>query len=520
MSWTRRDFLAATGVIVLTPLGCSSSDDEESETELEEDMDDDDDVLADDPSEGEGPVDGLIVDADVPSGATLFGWVNEIYDQGIRRPGYPADQWAEEWCEAQFRELGLENVRAEPVTVRQWEPEEWSLTVTVDDGDPVELDCFPIPYGPPVSELEVELARFDAGDSGDVDGKASLYKMSLLELPADVFLGAGSAPEDLSRRTVDPDETLGEPHLLPFGPELMEVVEPSVDAGAEAFIGWLDNYPGDSHDYFVPYDAETRPIPGVWVNSSDGEWLDEQLRQSGSVRVRLIIESSNRQVTSYNVVGELPGADDETVMVGSHHDGPWSSAVEDASGMALVLAQAAYWSAQAPENRPHRLVFVLQAGHLSGGAGLARYIEDHRDELDEVVLQVHLEHAALECEVGEDGSVTPTTRPVPRWFFTSRAPQLEKAVVEALAAEEVHRSMLLAPDAIGEQPPTDGALYHQEGVPLVHFLAAPFYLFDKMDTPDKVDQDGLVPLTRATIRIIESTRDVAATEMRSAIQTT
>lgn len=512
MSWTRRNFLAASGVVALVPLSCAS-DDDESDAVPEGDPDD---VRTDDLPEGEGSVDGLIVDADVPTGAAIFASVNEIFDQGIRRPGYPADRWAEEWCRDRFEELGLEKVQLEPVPVDRWEPEEWSLTVIVDDDDPVELECFPVPYGPDVDGLEVELAAFDADDPGLAEGKASLYQVSMLELPADSFLGSGSAPDDLSDRTVDPGDTLGEPHHLPFGGELGEVIEPSVEAGAEAFIGWLSNYPRESYDYFVPYDGETRPIPGVWINDRDGEWLDQQLAEASSVRVRLSIESSSERVTTYNVVGQLPGVDDEVVMIGSHHDGPWSSAVEDASGIALVLAQAEYWAAQPAEHRPHRLVFVLQAGHMFGGAGLHRYIEDHRDELDDVVLEVHLEHAALECDLAEDGSVTPTDRPVPRWFFTSRIPDLEAQVHDALEAEEVNRSMLLAPDAIGEQPPTDGGFYYNAGVPIVNFLAAPFYLFDKMDTPDKVDQDSLVPLTRATIRIVESTRGTSATEMRAA----
>lgn len=100
-------------------------------------------------------------------------------------------------------------------------------------------------------------------------------------------------------------------------------------------------------------------------------------------------------------------------MVGSHHDGPWSSAVEDASGISLVLAQATYWAAQPVSRRPHRLVFLLQGGHMSGGAGLLGYIDRHADELDDVVLEVHLEHAALECEV-VDGEAVVTDQPTPR----------------------------------------------------------------------------------------------------------
>ena len=54
--------------------------------------------------------------------------------------------------------------------------------------------------------------------------------------------------------------------------------------------------------------------------------------------------------------------------------------------------------------------------------------------------------------------------------------------------------MLVAPDAVGEQPPTDGGFYHAEGVPIVNFGLL-FYLFDAMDTLDKVDRANPVPLT-------------------------
>ena len=126
------------------------------------------------------------------------------------------------------------------------------------------------------------------------------------------------------------------------------------------------------------------------------------------------------------------------------------------------------------------------------------------------------------CRVAMAVMVTftvPSGQPVPRWFFTTRIPAMEAAVADALETEELGRSMILAPDAFGEQPPTDGAFYHREGVPVMNFLTAPFYLFDAMDTLDKIDRGNLVPLTRATIRIIESTRGVSAAAMRAGVVT-
>jgi hypothetical protein len=508
--WTRRHFLvrsgAAAGLLTVggtSALACSGDDDGGGGGGSGGGAG----------SGGATPAPGEIADGQVPSEDTIYDWIGEVFDQGVRRPGYPADEWAEEWIADRFREIGLENVRLEPVAVTRWEPTSWSLEVTAG-GESRELDCYPVPYAAPAAGLQAELAAFDAAHPEAVAGKASLYDVPLLRLPADLLLTAGSAPDDTTGRLIDPDGTLvGAEHVIPFGADFQDVLEPSIEAGAALFIGTLTNYPGDSHKYFVPYDGISRPLPGVWVSGSDGAWLRERLA-AGPVQVTLTVETETRDHESHNVVGELPGADDEMVIVGSHHDGPWASAVEDGSGISLVLAQATYWAALAAERRPHRMVFLLQAGHMSGGAGLHAYIEEHRDELDSVVLEVHLEHAALEF-ADTSGELAPTGEPVPRWFFTSRLAPLEAAVSEALTTEGLGRSMILAPDAFGTQPPTDGAFYYTEGVPVMNFLTAPFYLFDEMDTLDKIDQDNLEALTRATIRIIDSTAGVSAAEMRA-----
>jgi hypothetical protein len=466
---------------------------------------------------GEGEVSA----GDVPAGDTILGWIAEVVARGIRRPGYPADAWTERWVADRFRALGLEGVRLEPVEVRRWEPLEWSLEVTGPDGSTAGVECFPVPYAAPVDGLEVELAAFDPQAPAAVAGRAALHDVTLLRVPGNLMATAGSLPEGTTAaaRALDVESTLAGEHVLPFGRELQQVLEPAMAAGAAAFVGVLHEYPGDSCRYYVPYDAIERPLPAVWVRGTDGARLHEMVR-SGPVRVRLTVRSEARAARSHNVVGDLPGADGQTVMIGSHHDGPWASAVEDGSGIALVLAQAAYWAAQPRARRPHRLRFLLQGGHMAGGAGLRRYLADHRDELASVVLEVHLEHAARQFAERTDRpgrELAPTGLVTPRWWFTSRNPDLEAAVLDALTVEQLDRSMLVAPDALGAHPPTDGGLYHTAGVPIVNFLAAPFYLFDAMDTLDKVDRAGLVPLTRATIRIVDATRGVSAATMRAGV---
>ena len=54
----------------------------------------------------------MIDDALVPDEARIYGWIEEVFRQGVRRPGYPADRWAETWLQEQFRAFGLEGIQA------------------------------------------------------------------------------------------------------------------------------------------------------------------------------------------------------------------------------------------------------------------------------------------------------------------------------------------------------------------------------------------------------------------------
>ncbi len=448
-------------------------------------------------------------DEHIPNETQIFAWLEEVFSHGVRRPGYPADRWAEEWLQDQFCAFGLDNVRAEPVEMQYWEPQEASLTVRGASGESVEVPCFQLPHTAPATDLELDLVAFDADAPLSVRGAASLYDVPLTRLPH-AFMR-----DRMSVWSYDPAGTFDNgAHILPFGRDLMDASHPSIEAGALAFIGTLSGYPGDSYQYYVPYDAVARTIPGVWISGSDGARLRAMLAE-GAVRLRLTATARREPMTGHNIVGELPGADDETVIIGSHHDGPWSSAVEDSSGISLVLAQAAYWSRVPQAERPHRLVFLLNSGHMAGGTGQHAFVEQHREELERAVLELHLEHVAAEF-TDEGGTLHATGEPEVGWWFTSEIPRLQDAVRAAIEAEDVRRSHIVKPTVFGEKPTTDAADFYPAGVPIVNFLAAPFYLFDAMDTLDKIHRAHLVPITRAAIRIIESTAGVSAAEMRSA----
>lgn len=461
----------------------------------------------------------ILNEALVPDERTIFGWIETVFARGVRRPGYPADRWTENFCLEQFRNFGLERLRLEPVRLPYWEPLESAITVRAD-GRELSVACFSLPHSATTEAgaIDAPLIQWHDETPGAVKGALALVDVPLIHSPADfpLLLAAGVTKEaDSNWRRYDPGGTLGGAiQVLPFGNRIQAVMEPSIAAGAIGFVGVLSDYPGDSHRYYVPYDGVLRAVPGVWISASDGARL-KQLFKAGRVQATLKSRAIRREITCNNVVGELPGVDDEVVIVGSHHDGPWSSAVEDGSGISMVLAQARYWSQIAPPDRPHRILFLLNAGHMVGGAGVHAFVDRHRAELERVVLEVHLEHAAAEI-VERDGVLKASGYPEPRWWFTSRLEPVEAAVREAIAAERLERSLILPPTVFGPMPSTDGGPFHPAGVPLVNFLTAPFYLFDEMDTLDKIHRPSLAPVTRAAVRIIASTRGISAAAMRAA----
>ncbi len=431
------------------------------------------------------------------SAAQMLAWIDAVVAQGIRRPGYPADRWTEAWAAEQFRELGLSDVRLEAVELPYWEPRRAELRVGEEC-----FTGFPLPHAA-AGDVEAELAL----DGEALAGRIALSELDLLRLPQSGF-------RLLATDAYDPDNDLDTlEQVLPFGARFREVMDPAIAAGAAGFVGLLTGFPWETRDYYVPYDAVPRPIPGIWLSGDDGRRL-LQLCASGVRRAHLSVDVDRRPITTHNVVGVLPGASDEWVIIASHHDAPWASAVEDASGIALVLAQAAWWAARPAAERPHNLLFLLTSGHMAEAAGTRAFIAAHAALLERTVLQVHLEHAARRCIV-EDRVLIPTDEPEVRWWFTSRAPRLEAAVRDAIAAYDLRRSLVLRPDVFGPMPTTDGAYFHPAGVPLVHFLTAPMYLFDSCDTLDKIHIPSLEPLTRAVAQIIATTRGVSATAMRS-----
>ena len=84
----------------------------------------------------------------ITSAATQMEWIERVLAEGIRRPGSPQNARVDEWALQQFVEIGLHDVRAEPLDVPVWDYRSATLHAW-PEGKPdraIELNGFALPH--------------------------------------------------------------------------------------------------------------------------------------------------------------------------------------------------------------------------------------------------------------------------------------------------------------------------------------------------------------------------------------
>ncbi len=449
----------------------------------------------------------------LPSNGEIYGWIKDLWrigrssDIGFRQAGTDADHAAAHYLAAQLEDFGLSDVRLEPVEFTLWTPHYAALEVEVG-GTPVEMPVGYMPYTrstPPegtVGELLYVGRGMDPAAFAGAAGKIVVVDLWAPGLPYDTVF----APFELF--TYDPDGTLPGAKVTQNWP-VHNHVSPTLIAynlarlhGAAGFIGILDFDLGDADSYYAPYDGIVKDLPGLYLSRSRGAYL-RTLLSAGPATATMRLQATVSPGITYNVVATHPGHGDEAILVTSHHDG-W--AVNDGSGTAVVLALAKYFGQQPPLDRT--LVFLLAAGHFIGDIPTRAFIEEHRDMLDSVVVNLNVEHIAAEV-VEVDGQFVKSGLVAPRAFFISGPPfggnpYLTTFAKEAVEKYELERTIgIPAHGPLGAHPPGVSQWYHAEGIPILHFISGPAVMFSPHDTPNKVAVGQLRPVTAAFVDIIE-----------------
>ena len=135
-------------------------------------------------------------------------------------------------------------------------------------------------------------------------------------------------------------------------------------------------------------------IPGVNINAKDAVKLVEK----GAKTAKIILRQEEYEGMSHNVIVDLPGEIEETIVFTAHYDSTSLSqgAYDNMSGSVGILGIAAYFA-----QHPHRysMRFIWCGSEERGLLGAKAYCAGHEEELKQIALNINLD--MIGCIMGK-----------------------------------------------------------------------------------------------------------------------
>jgi hypothetical protein len=437
----------------------------------------------------------------------MMEWIKKMSDFGPRRAGSPAGHNNEDFLMEHLRNFGLEAVHKEPIPIIYRETQKAVLEINEGAGfKPLNAQWIPFSAYTPDQGIEGNLVYADPKkllQGGDWKGKIVLTDISFPILDVKLI-------SKFSLGQYDPEGTMLDiKHPATWVRINWHFYKEAFKKGAIGFIGILKDQPGGSYRMYAPYGFKEKnildkPLPGFWVSRNDGSRLRE-LAKNGKTRVKMIHTGEHKSEITNNIVGEIPGLTDEIVILHCHHDSPFKSPVEDASGCSVVLALAKHFAKQTGNNR--KIIILFTAGHFYGSLGTRTYIQQHlKDIVPKVALEITIEHIAKEAIENEQGELVFSGQPEGTGIFVPFNKAMVKTVLESVEKNSVDRVFLLPPEGpLGDYPPTDGGDWYEAGVPLINFISNPVYLLNEEDDLEWVMEARLPKIAGAIADIVLKT---------------
>jgi len=414
------------------------------------------------------------------SGERMYAIVKDLCDiagTGINsgRRMNEAGEKAATYIFKKFKDIGLQNVRLEPVETTRWWPRDWEVTVLGSSGEETILS-FPWWYSYGTESVEAELVYVGYGTPGefasvDVKDKIVLVEMKrfLHFIPSIKYTGAYETAIKKGARAVILTDAL-------------------IDAPSGQCIGSLENF---------------APIPVFSIGKSTGEYL-KGLLKSGPVKVRVRLNIEVSPWTVYNVVGELPGNGkiDEIILVGGHYDSWFTGAVDNAGGVAGIIELARYYAKERPkESRDRDMMFVALFGHEFGDVGHKAFIKEHQDILGKITTFLDADGWGSKGYEEVDGEIRETGYDEKRGIFTSN-PFLLSYARETVVKYNLLPTLYWKGAFVADQPP-----FYAAGIPQFLLIGKNPYYHSLLDTPEKISPDILKRTAEAYRDIIDRIDD-------------
>ncbi|GAB2525776.1 M28 family peptidase [Microbulbifer agarilyticus] len=417
-----------------------------------------------------------------------------------RRAGTPGDQETRAYIAKRLREFGLQDVKEDSQTFTKRSYTEWHFEV-----GGTEIPSFPLRSSAftPAEGIEADILYVDGmlSDDMNVAGKIVMMPINVTKTTYEAIA------KGLADYVYDPKENLAKRdscYLISVADNYPGAYYMAAKMGAVGFIGILPFETGTA-DFYPDSSMIVRPeIPALYIGKYNGEAIKERFEKQQIITARMDLRGTLDEFASTaNVMGVLPGLTDDVVMVTTHHDTGWEGGVQDASGVATVLAVARYFADQPGDiYREKTLVFNFGANHFGWDYPASNTIfKDHNPELfNNLKAVIGVEHIAKEVRV-ENREYVPTGRVEPHVIWAPRSPMLRKWAQEAIERHDLADSLMIRPGSmalIGE-----AKKYYFSGIPAYQIISAPPYLYDSVDTIEMVAKDRLAPVANTVVDIVE-----------------
>lgn len=281
-----------------------------------------------------------------------------------------------------FRRYGLQDVHEEPFTYPGWRRGAPPVLRVVGGGQ--SIPCFSLPGSPPAS-IEGDLVDLGCATDDDLERAGP-------DLTGRIALISAATPPRAKAMHRD------------------EKVARAARRGAVGVL-WMRDAPGQLGETGGLFFHDAPAIPGLAVTREDGLRLARLLQQGETLRLAAETHDTPQLMTSWNIVGDLPGNDasPEFVVIGAHYDGHdiAEAALDNGSGVAAMIEAARGLAQQ--RGALHRTVrFIAFGVEELGLYGAYAYAAAHQAEFDQLRLMLNLDTIA---EPGATKGVSTQCRP-------------------------------------------------------------------------------------------------------------
>jgi len=387
-----------------------------------------------------------------------------------RNVGFQGHAETQDWVEEYFRRNGLHDVHRKRFDLPpQWMAKSFAISFASGGAPFVLKTARPAEDAPstPPGGVEFDLVWVNTGTAADFVGRDVKGKAVLIQ----------SVPT---------------PGVLRQSITAERAVQRAIDAGAAA-IGMMYGI----SDNFTLWELRTQGRPGFCVGYEDGRVILDRIGKGETVRVKIALESEERAgLQTASVLGTLPGTIDEDIIIVAHMDGYFDGAIDNGSGLAVMMGLLEHFSKVPPAERGRKIVFLGSAGH-HGGPG-TRWLHDERDTvLAKTALIINLEHvSAVRTKYwGPHLRKSNAVSPMRWWVWGS--PKVLDIALQAFARFNVSLTADMDTGASGEigQVARD--------VPSMQVITSPEVKHTEEDTEEWVPAAGLEQVGRAYAKIID-----------------